>query len=156
DAIQAALNGPPATQPGPQFNMEADAATGPLGIMSVGSADNAPAPAPASDAGKVQGIVQGSADPTGAPLAAPQPQDVQSLVESMKGSADAAAAQPTLPGSPGGFVPAERQTSGLPEEALAARRADIEDIAGLDQAAALDEATAMEVAIREQEAQRLE
>src|SRR5690606_27533925 len=100
DAIQAALNGPPATQPGPQFNMEADAATGPLGIMSVGSADNAPAPAPASDAGKVQGIVQGSADPTGAPLAAPQPQDVQSLVESMKGSADAAAAQPTLPGSP--------------------------------------------------------
>jgi hypothetical protein len=156
DAIQAALNGPPATQTGPQFNMEQDAATGPLGIMSVGSADNAPAPAPASDAGKVQGIVQGSADPTGAPLAPAQPQDVQSLVESMQGSADAAAAQPTLPGSSGGFVPTERQTSGLPEEALAARRADVEDIAGLDQAAALDEATAMEAAIREQEAQRLE
>src|SRR5690606_38412266 len=47
-------------------------------------------------------------------------------------------------------------TSGLPEEALAARRGDIEDIADLDQAAALDEATAMEGAIREQEAQRLE
>ncbi len=160
EAIQTALNGPPATQkppaPAPPFNMEQDAAAGPLGLLSVGAADDAPAPAPAGDAGKVQGIVQGTADPTGAPLAAPQATDVNSLVESMQGSADAAAAEPTLPGSPGGFAATERQTSGLPEDALAARRADVEDIAGLDYAAALDEATAMETAIREQDAQRLQ
>lgn len=166
EALQTALNGPPATQkppaapapaPAPQFNMEADAnATGPMGILSVGSADSAPAPAPAGDAAKIQGIVQGTADPTGAPLAPAAPADVESLVQSMQGSADAAAAEPTLPGTSGGFAATERQTSGLPEDALAARRADVEDIAGLDAAAALDEATAQETAIREQEQEQLQ
>lgn len=150
DKLQQLVQGPPATQqapapaPGPQFNMEADANAGPMGLLSVGSADNAPAPPPAGDAGKVAGIVQGTADPTGAPLAAPGAQDVQSLVQSMKDSADAGATQPTLGGSPGGFQPTERQSTGMPEDALRARRQDVEDIGYLEFGAALDEATAMQ------------
>jgi hypothetical protein len=161
DKLQQLVQGPPATQqapaPGPQFNMEQDAGAGSLGVLSVGAADAAPpAPAPAGDAGKVAGIVQGTADPTGAPLAPPGATDVASLVESMNGSADAGAAQPTLGGSAGGFQATERQTSGLPEEALAARRQDVEGIAELDYAAALDEATAMEAQVNEDEVRHLE
>ncbi len=150
-ALQQAVQGPPATQKPPAapvsvtngFNMEADANSGgSMGILSVGSADG-PKPAPMGDAGKVSGILQGTADPTGAPLAAADPNAVANLVTSMQGSADRQAA-PTLPGVDGGFAPSERVTSGLSEDALSARRGDIEGIAGLDQAAALDEATAME------------
>lgn len=157
-ALQQLVQGPPATQQAPQFNMEEDArATGNLGILSVGSADSAPQPAPASDAGKVSGILQGTADPTGAPLTPPQPGAVDSLVSSMKGSADRAQEAPTLGGySEGGFAPTERQTSGLPESALAARRGDIEDIAGLERGAALDEATAMEQQLSEDRARQAE
>lgn len=89
-ALQQLVQGPPPTQqpaPAPQFNMEADANTGSLGVLSVGSAD-APKPAPAGDAAKVSNVLQGTADPTGAPLQPPAQGDVQSLVETMKGSAD--------------------------------------------------------------------
>lgn len=158
-ALQQLVQGPPATQqpPAQPFNMEADAASsGPMGILSVGAAD-APAPAPAGDAGKVQGILQGTADPTGAPLQPPAPAAAESLVSSMQGSADRMQDAPTLgAASSGGFAPTERLTSGLPEDALRARRQDIEDIGHLEFGAALDEATAMEQQLAEDKTRQAE
>ncbi len=164
DKLQQLVQGPPATQqapaPGPQFNMEQDANQ--PALLSVGSADGAPKPEPfnpatggysaraastpaaqGDDKVKIASAI-GQTDPTGAPLAAPGTQDVQSLVESMQGSADAAATQPTLGGSAGGFQTTERQTSGMPEDALRARRQDVEDIGHLEYGASLDEATALQ------------
>jgi hypothetical protein len=142
-ALTTALNGPEPTQTGPQFNMEQDAAEGGP-ILSVGSSD-APKPV-AGDKAKIAGALGADPglDPTGKPLAKPQTQDVDALVQSMKGSADAGAEPATMGGTEGGFAPQGRLTKGLTPEGQD-RVAGMEgDVAQLSREAALAEATAME------------
>lgn len=137
-ALTAALKGPEPTQAGAEPMTPQDLATsGPL--LSVGSADAAPAPV--GDKAKVAGALgtDSKLDPTGAPLAKP-PADADQILT--PGSADEQPAM--MGGSEGGFEPQERVTKGLTPEGQRYIAGGIDDVAQLEREAALAEATAMD------------
>jgi hypothetical protein len=163
-AIQTALNGPEPTQ------APAAPSTG-LGITSVGQvgavlpeAPKAPGPvvgdakqaignalasqgAPELAPPKPASLVPGSADEM------PSPEEADGLIRMEPGAADQ---QAYFPGTEGGWMPTQAQSSGINPGAVGRYQQEIEGLAGQEQAAALDEALAREIQLEQDEKRQLE